>query len=214
MRFVDDSATKSSADSRRMRPLEPRRGSRARRCLTQEQYVVFAGHDDLRELLTAIGQRGPDDLLRDSIDSGGARPLAPASQSGTAHWIAAARARESERADRLFDDPYAAVLAGDRGRAALAASEGASGSENEFLPVRTRFFDDSSVPRPNVSTRSFSSGPVLRHPRLPDSACRLSCAGSRSTGPSCSRRKSASSASSVQWSAVDAQAPICQAASI
>jgi methyltransferase (TIGR00027 family) len=52
------------------------------------------------------------------------------------------RARESERADRLFDDPYAAVLAGRRGRAALVASEGATGGENEFLPIRTRFFDD------------------------------------------------------------------------
>jgi methyltransferase (TIGR00027 family) len=66
----------------------------------------------------------------------------PASHSGTAYWIAAARARESERADRLFDDPYARVLAGAGGRAALAASEDVSGGENEFLPIRTRFFDD------------------------------------------------------------------------
>ena len=64
------------------------------------------------------------------------------SNDTTAHWIAAARARESERADRLFDDPHAAVLAGRRGRAALVASEGATGGENEFLPIRTRFFDD------------------------------------------------------------------------
>ena len=62
--------------------------------------------------------------------------------AGTAHWIAAARARETERQDRLFADPYAAVLAGPIGRAALAASERASGSENVFLPIRTRFFDD------------------------------------------------------------------------
>jgi methyltransferase (TIGR00027 family) len=60
----------------------------------------------------------------------------------TAHWVAAARARESGRADRLFDDPYAAALAGARGRDELAASEGASGGENAFLPIRTRFFDD------------------------------------------------------------------------
>jgi len=61
---------------------------------------------------------------------------------GTAYWIAAARARESERVDRLFHDPYAAALAGARGRDALAASERASGGDNAFLPIRTRFFDD------------------------------------------------------------------------
>lgn len=62
--------------------------------------------------------------------------------SSTAHWIAAARARESERPDALFTDPYAAILAGDVGRASLAASERASGGENLFLAVRTRFFDE------------------------------------------------------------------------
>jgi len=66
----------------------------------------------------------------------------PASHSGTAYWIAAARARESERADRLFNDPYASALAGTLGRLALEASERASGGENKFLPIRTRFFDD------------------------------------------------------------------------
>lgn len=62
--------------------------------------------------------------------------------SGSAYWIAAARARESARPDRLFDDPWAERLAGDLGRAAMAASERASGGENRFLPVRTRFVDD------------------------------------------------------------------------
>lgn len=61
---------------------------------------------------------------------------------GTAYWIAAARARESLRPDRLFDDPYAAVLAGTRGPAMMAASERVGGGENQFLPVRTRYFDD------------------------------------------------------------------------
>ncbi|HVV25008.1 MAG TPA: SAM-dependent methyltransferase [Pseudonocardiaceae bacterium] len=55
----------------------------------------------------------------------------------SALWIAAARARESARPDRLFDDPWADRLAGDTGRARLAAQP-----ENRFLPVRTRFFDD------------------------------------------------------------------------
>lgn len=61
---------------------------------------------------------------------------------GSAAWIAAARARESRRPDRLFDDPWADRLCGDVGRAAMAASEEASGGENKFLPVRTRFVDD------------------------------------------------------------------------
>ncbi|MDQ3363712.1 MAG: class I SAM-dependent methyltransferase [Actinomycetota bacterium] len=41
-------------------------------------------------------------------------PIAP-----TSRWMAAARARESERADRLFDDPLAAALAGPEGFAWL-----------------------------------------------------------------------------------------------
>jgi methyltransferase (TIGR00027 family) len=60
---------------------------------------------------------------------------------GTARWIAAARARESVRADRLFDDPWAAQLAGRQGVEMLVARE-AGGQQNGFLPVRTRFFDD------------------------------------------------------------------------
>ncbi len=60
----------------------------------------------------------------------------------SAHWIAAARARESSRDDRLFDDPWAAALAGERGVTMLAASERASGGENAYLPVRTRYFDE------------------------------------------------------------------------
>jgi methyltransferase (TIGR00027 family) len=60
----------------------------------------------------------------------------------TAHWIAAVRARESGRPDRLFDDPYAAALAGPRGVVIRQSSERASGGENAYLPVRTRYFDD------------------------------------------------------------------------
>jgi methyltransferase (TIGR00027 family) len=60
----------------------------------------------------------------------------------TARWIAAARARESRRDDRLFDDPYAELFASSVGWRMLEQSEQAAGSENRFLPVRTRFFDD------------------------------------------------------------------------
>ena len=37
----------------------------------------------------------------------------------TSRWMAAARARESERPDRLFNDPLAAALAGPEGFAWL-----------------------------------------------------------------------------------------------
>ena len=37
----------------------------------------------------------------------------------TSRWVAAARARESDRLDRLFDDPLAAALAGSEGFAWL-----------------------------------------------------------------------------------------------
>jgi methyltransferase (TIGR00027 family) len=62
--------------------------------------------------------------------------------AASAHWIAAIRARESERPDRLFDDPYARDLAGELGFAAMTASERLSGGENRFVPVWVRWFDD------------------------------------------------------------------------
>lgn len=55
----------------------------------------------------------------------------------TGLWIAAARALESDRPDRLFNDPWAARLAGETGKASLEAAP-----YNPFLPVRTRYFDD------------------------------------------------------------------------
>lgn len=58
--------------------------------------------------------------------------------TGTAYWIAAARARETERPDRLFADPYAERLAGERGRKILERT----GPDGRFIPVRTRYFDD------------------------------------------------------------------------
>jgi methyltransferase (TIGR00027 family) len=42
----------------------------------------------------------------------------------------------------LFHDPWAAALARPLGQARLEASERASGGQNAYLPVRTRFFDD------------------------------------------------------------------------
>jgi methyltransferase (TIGR00027 family) len=64
--------------------------------------------------------------------------------AATSRWMAAARARESERADRLFNDPLAAVLAGPDGFAWLERMKSAAGSGGpELYPViRTRFFDE------------------------------------------------------------------------
>jgi methyltransferase (TIGR00027 family) len=62
--------------------------------------------------------------------------------AGTAFWIAAVRARETERRDGLFADPYARDLAGQRGSTVMAASERTAGGENAFIPVRVQWFDD------------------------------------------------------------------------
>lgn len=62
----------------------------------------------------------------------------------TALYTAVLRARESAHPDRLFDDPYAAALAGPEGPDLVASMEaGAPGATgNPVIPVRTRFFDD------------------------------------------------------------------------
>ena len=66
-------------------------------------------------------------------------PIAP-----TSRWMAAARARESERADRLFDDSLAATLAGPEGFTWLERLEAAAQADGPGLypVIRTRFFDD------------------------------------------------------------------------
>jgi len=57
----------------------------------------------------------------------------------TAHWAAAVRAAESSRGDQLFDDPWAAVLAGNEGKAWLA---GRPAGSTITMTLRTRYFDD------------------------------------------------------------------------
>jgi methyltransferase (TIGR00027 family) len=66
-------------------------------------------------------------------------PIAP-----TSRWMAAARARETERADRLLTDPLAAALAGPEGFAWLEHMEAAARSHGPGLypVIRARFFDD------------------------------------------------------------------------
>lgn len=65
--------------------------------------------------------------------------------ANTARWAAAQRARESERPDRLFDDPLARVLAGEEGMEMLRLSDQYNPQRQqtaEYMAVRTRFFDD------------------------------------------------------------------------
>jgi methyltransferase (TIGR00027 family) len=61
--------------------------------------------------------------------------------ANTARWTASARAKESEREDRLFNDPWASALAGEEGAEWLARQ---AGSPLGIAPmiVRTRFFDE------------------------------------------------------------------------
>lgn len=62
----------------------------------------------------------------------------------TARWAAAQRARESQRPDRLFWDPFAAALAGEEGRMALAYSEKVNPREetSAYIAIRVKFLDD------------------------------------------------------------------------
>jgi len=83
--------------------------------------------------------------------AGEARPVAL-----TARWIAAARAHESRRPDRLFDDPFAAALASSKELGATAGGSLRAGvsilddlivqASRAFgaplLAIRTRFFDE------------------------------------------------------------------------
>ncbi len=59
--------------------------------------------------------------------------------AATARWTAAVRARETERDDRLFSDPWARDLAGPEGAAWIA-----SRTPDSTVPIaiRTRYFDD------------------------------------------------------------------------
>jgi len=59
--------------------------------------------------------------------------------ASTAHWIAAVRALESAREDRLFNDPWASALAGTQG---MSWIEGRSADSVLPIVLRTRFFDD------------------------------------------------------------------------
>ncbi|QRY53227.1 SAM-dependent methyltransferase [Mycolicibacterium septicum] len=57
--------------------------------------------------------------------------------------VAAIRAEETRRPDRLFDDPFADRLAGESGRRMLAEAVATSGDKSTLqIVVRTRFWDE------------------------------------------------------------------------
>ena len=58
----------------------------------------------------------------------------------TARWVAVYRARETERPDALFRDPFAKRLAGRRGEQIADAMPNVSGTEWPFV-MRTLLFD-------------------------------------------------------------------------
>lgn len=63
--------------------------------------------------------------------------------ASTGLLVAAIRAAESRRADRLFTDPYADMLAGDAGRVMLAEAIAETGERSTVqIVVRTRFWDE------------------------------------------------------------------------
>lgn len=67
----------------------------------------------------------------------------PDAVAGTGLLVAAIRARESAREDRLFTDPFADKLAGETGHRILDAALATSGERTTTqIVVRTRFWDD------------------------------------------------------------------------
>ncbi|WP_396927808.1 SAM-dependent methyltransferase [Mycolicibacterium sp.] len=67
----------------------------------------------------------------------------PEAVAGTGLLVAAIRARESTRQNRLFTDPFADKLAGEAGHRILDAALATSGERTTMqIVVRTRFWDD------------------------------------------------------------------------
>lgn len=74
-----------------------------------------------------------------------AHSISPISNvSDTARWVAVYRARESARPDALFHDPFAQVLAGERGQA-IAALMPRQARNGWPLIARTKLMDDAIV---------------------------------------------------------------------
>jgi methyltransferase (TIGR00027 family) len=62
--------------------------------------------------------------------------------ANTARWTAAIRAYETERPDRLFEDPLARALAGEEGLRLLGPTGPKVADVGVYVAIRTKFFDD------------------------------------------------------------------------
>jgi methyltransferase (TIGR00027 family) len=60
----------------------------------------------------------------------------------TSLWVAAMRAVETERPDAMISDPFARVLAGDKGFEVMSRGDPPGAVRPPVIAVRTRFFDD------------------------------------------------------------------------
>ena len=89
---------------------------------------------------TSKTRRLPDAHDGDMTNSGQTPGQAVAD---TGVLVAAIRAEETRRPDRLFDDPFAERLAGESGRRMLAEAVATSGDKSTLqIVVRTRFWDE------------------------------------------------------------------------
>lgn len=86
----------------------------------------------------------------------------------TARMMAAMRAKESARSDRLFDDPFAAQLAGDV--AFQQVEQRLTPQDQAYVAIRTRFFDDFLLRSPVPQVVILAAGLDTRAYRLPWSA--------------------------------------------
>lgn len=101
------------------------------------------------------------------MTNSGQRPGQAVADTGV--LVAAIRAEETRRADRLFDDPFAGRLAGEAGRKMLADAVATSGEKSTLqIVVRTRFWDEAllnAVP-PIAQVVIFAAGLDARAYRL------------------------------------------------
>jgi methyltransferase (TIGR00027 family) len=90
--------------------------------------------------------------------------------ASTGILVAAIRAKESTRDDKLFTDPFADKLAGEAGRRMLAAFTATSGEQSSAqIVVRTRFWDEALLRASQVAKQVviLAAGMDARAYRLP-----------------------------------------------
>ena len=126
----------------------PNSGQRRQRCFHPDRWRPRHLMSIEHSLLAPNGIRElpPRDGWPRPINRGGAVMTSTGVRKAVANTgllVAAIRAKESAREDRLFTDPFADKLAGETGKELLAAAITGSGEQSTAqIVVRTRFFDD------------------------------------------------------------------------